>query len=154
LGRVLVVARPRASRASWHFEHSAESRADSHTVWRRYVDVERWSDWSRHGVEWSRIDGPFEVGTKGKSKPPGSPALAFKLVTVEPDVSFASEVRLPGARLRFEHVIEPRGPGSRITHRVTLVGPLAFLYTRTVRKGVEQGLPDGVDRLAAMAEAE
>jgi hypothetical protein len=138
---------------AWDFEHSAESSADPHAVWRRYVDVEHWSDWSRQGVEWSRIDGPFEVGTKGESKPPGSRRLAFKLVTVEPDKCFASEVRLPGARLRFEHAIEPTEPGSCITHRVTLEGPLAFLYTRMVRKGVEQGLPDGVDRLAAMAAA-
>jgi hypothetical protein len=28
------------------------------------------------------------------------------------------------------------------------------IYTRIVRKGVERGLPDGVDRLAAMAAAD
>jgi len=139
---------------AWRFEHSAESAAGPHAVWRRYLDVEHWSDWSRNGVEWSRIDGPFAVGTKGKSKPPGSPALAFKLVAVEPDELFASEVRMPGARLRFDHVIEPREQGTRITHRVALDGPLAFLYTPIVRKGTEKGLPDGVDRLAALAAAD
>jgi hypothetical protein len=132
-------------------EHSAESTAHPHAVWRRYVDVEHWCDWSRLGVEWSRIDGPFQVGTKGKSKPPGSPALRFRLVAVEPDEMFASEVRLFGGRLRFEHLIEPTGAGSRITHRVTLRGALAFMYSPLVRKGTEQALSDGVDRLAAMA---
>jgi hypothetical protein len=139
---------------AWRFEHTAESSADPHAVWLRYVDVEHWCDWSRHGVEWSRIDGPFEVGTKGRSKPPGSLAFAFRLVAVEPDESFASEVRMPGGRLRFEHVTEPREPGSRITHRVALDGPLAFLYVRMVRKSIERGLPDGVERLAAMAGAD
>ena len=123
-------------------------------VWRRYVDVEHWCEWSQQGVEWSRIDGPFEVGTRGKSKPPGSPALRFQLVTVEPDATFVSEARLPGARMRFEHVIEPTERGSRITHRAGLDGPLAFLYTRSVRKGVEKGLPDGVDRQAVLAAAD
>ena len=136
---------------AWRFEHSAESAADPHAIWRRYVDVAHWCDWSRHGVERSHIDGPFEVGTKGKSKPPGSLALTFELVAVEPDASFTSEASLPGAHLRFDHVVEARGPGSRITHRVTLDGPLAFLYTRVVRKSVERGLPDGVERLAGMA---
>ena len=77
--------------------------------------------------------------------------MRFKLVAVEPDALFASEVTLPGGRLRFEHAIEPVESGSRITHRVLLDGPLAFLYVPTVRKGIEKGLPDGVERLAAMA---
>ena len=136
---------------AWRFEHTAESSADPHDVWRRYVDVEHWSEWSQRGVEWSRIDGPFEVGAKGKSKAPGLRAASFELVAVEPDAFFASEVKLPGGRLRFEHQIEPSGPGSRITHRVTVEGPMAFLYTRVVRHGVESGLPDGVDRLAVLA---
>ena len=46
---------------------------------------------------------------------------------------------------------QSRETGSRITHRVALEGPLAFLYTPIVRKGVERGLPGGVDRLAVMA---
>lgn len=99
------------------------------------------------------IDGPFEVGTRGKSKAPGSWPLKFELVAVDPDARFVSEARLPGASLRFEHVIEARGPQSRITHRVTLDGRLAFLYTRAVRQGVERGLPDGVERLATLAAA-
>src|SRR3954470_475370 len=111
-----VYARP----VAWRSEHSAESTAEANAVWRRYVDVEHWCDWSRHGVEWSRIDGPFEPGTTGKSKPPGSPALSFRLVAVVPDEMFAAEVRFPGGRLRSEHVIEPRESGSRITHRVDL----------------------------------
>ena len=80
--------------------------------------------------------------------------LAFRLIAVEPDALFASEVRMPGARVRFDHMIESRETGSRITHRVALVGPLAFLYTPIVRKGVKRGLPDGVDRLAIMAAAD
>jgi hypothetical protein len=139
---------------SWRFEHSVDSAADPRAVWSRYVDVEHWRDWSRHGVEWSRIDGPFAVGTKGKSKPPGSRPLKFELVDVKPDVSFASEARLPGAHLRFDHAIEPSALGSRITHRVTLDGPLAFLYTRAVRRSVERGLPDGVERLASLSAAD
>ena len=138
----------------WSFSHSAESEAQPDAVWRRYVDVEHWSDWSRNGVEWSRLDGPFEVGATGKSKAPGMPAGKFRLVAVEPDARFVSEVRLPGGRLRFEHVVEPTRHGTRITHRAYLDGPLSAIYARFVRKGIERGLPDGVDRLAALAAAD
>ena len=34
------------------------------------------------------------------------------------------------------------------------MGPLAFLYTPIARRSIERGLPDGVDRLAAMAAAD
>jgi len=134
---------------SW--SHTAESAARPHAVWERYVDVDHWSEWSRHGVEWSHLDGPFQLGAKGRSKPPGMPAATFRLVAVELDARFVSEVRLPGGRLRFEHVIESSGAGSRITHRVSVHGPLAALYARIVRKGTERALGDGVDRLAAQA---
>jgi hypothetical protein len=135
---------------SWQFEHSADSGAVPEEVWRRYIDVEHWSDWSP-GVEWSRLDGPLEVGTKGKSKPPGSPALRFRIIAVERNVKFATKVRLPGAGLKFEHAIEPLPTGARITHRATLSGPLATLYARSVRRRTEQGLTEGVERLAVLA---
>jgi len=133
------------------FEHSADSAGSPQAVWHRYLDVSSWCDWSHLGVEWSRIDGPFEVGTKGQSKPPGSPALRFRLVAVEPEAFFASEAKLPGGRLLFEHRIEPCDSGVHITHTVTLSGPLAFLYAPFIRKSIERGLTDGVDRLAVMA---
>jgi len=136
---------------AWCFEHSAVSAARPQAVWRHYEGVPNWCDWSRQGVEWSRIDGPFEVGTTGQSKPPGSRPLRFRLVVVEPNAVFASEATLPGGRLRFNHMVEPHDPGVRITHRVTLSGPLAFLYVPFVKASVEKGLPDGVERLAAMA---
>jgi hypothetical protein len=131
--------------------HSTESGARPHSVWRRYVDVEHWSDWSRNGVEWARLDGLFEVGTKGKSKAPGMPAATFRLVTVDPDARFVSEVKLPGGRLRFEHVVEPNEQGSRITHRVEVGGLLAAVYARMIGKTTEKALVDGVDRLAVLA---
>jgi hypothetical protein len=133
------------------FSHTAQSEARPEAVWHRYVDVEHWSDWSRHGVEWSRLDGPFEVGATGKSKAPGMPAAKFRLIAVAPNARFVSEAKMPGGRLQFEHVIEPSGEGSQITHRVSVGGPFAALYARIIRRNVEKALPSGVDRLAVLA---
>jgi polyketide cyclase/dehydrase/lipid transport protein len=133
---------------AWSFEHSADSAASAESVWRRYADVTEWSKWSP-GVEWAELDGPFKVGSRGKSKPPGSMAAPYRLIRVNEPAGFASEVRLPGARLVFEHQIEPRDAGVRITHRATLSGPLSRLYERRVKSLTEQNLTDGVERLAA-----
>jgi hypothetical protein len=132
----------------WSFEHSADSVASKEAVWRRYADVTQWSDWSP-AIEWARLDGPFQVGEKGKSKARGAPAGGFRLVRVEPNAVFASTTWLPGARLLFEHFIEPRDAGVRITHRATLSGPLHRLYVRYIRSLTRESLPDGVERLAA-----
>ena len=132
----------------WSFEHSADSAAAPEAVWTRYADVKEWAVWSP-GVEWADLDGPFAVGTRGKSKAPGAMAARFRLIRVEESSMFASEVRLPGARLTFEHLLEPSGPGTRITHRASLSGPLAGLYKRRVQALTEQNLRNGVERLAA-----
>jgi Polyketide cyclase / dehydrase and lipid transport len=131
----------------WSFEHTADSAAGKEAVWGRYADVAQWADWSP-AIEWARLKGPFQVGAKGKSKARGAPAAGFRLVRVEPNAVFATETRLPGARLLFEHFIEPGASGVRITHRATLSGPLARLYERWIRSLTRQSLPDGVDRLA------
>ena len=36
-------------------------------------------------IEWARLDGPFQVGSKGKSKARGAPAWPFRLAAVEPN---------------------------------------------------------------------
>src|SRR3954466_10789933 len=131
----------------WTFEHSAESAAAPEAVWRRYSDVTEWPEWSP-AIEWARLDGAFEVGAKGKSKARGAPAGGFRLIRVEENAVFASTTWLPGARLVFEHFLEPRDSGLRITHRASLTGPLAALYTRRMRTLTEASLPAGVERLA------
>jgi hypothetical protein len=132
---------------AWRFEHSAESGASPEAIWRRYADVGEWAKWSP-AIEWARLDGQFEVGGKGKSKATGAPASRFRLVRVEPNRVFKSSVWLPGARLEFEHSIEPREAGVRITHRATLSGPLSRLYEKRIRTLTEESLRAGVERLA------
>jgi len=140
---------------AWQFEHTAKSAAAKERVWSRYVDVANWREWSVEGVEWSRLDGPFEVGATGKSKPPGRlPAGSFRLDAVAPDQMFRSETKLPGARLRFEHVIQPADAGVTITHRAELDGPLTWLWLPPLRKSIEGGVPPGGERLATLAAAD
>jgi hypothetical protein len=66
---------------------------------------------------------------------------------------FASQAKLPGAKLVFEHVIESVGAGVQITHRARLDGPMAWLWAAVLRRSIEKGLPDGVDRLAKLDAA-
>jgi hypothetical protein len=136
--------------ADWEFEHSAESKADATSVWERYTDVERWSDWSK-GVEESDLDGEFEVGSKGTIKAPQLFRTRFELVEVEPERRFDSKAKVPGGTILFEHFIEPANGGTRITHRATLEGPLNFIWVPLIGRIVKRELPESVERLAELA---
>jgi hypothetical protein len=136
---------------SWELEHSADSKASAEAVWERYTDVENWREWSPKGVEESGLEGQFEVGSKGFSKAPHLPKGRFELVEVEPERRFVSQAKLPGARLHFEHRVEPRDGGTRITHRASLEGPLAPVWRPLIGPIIERGLPTGVERLAEVA---
>jgi polyketide cyclase/dehydrase/lipid transport protein len=136
--------------ADWEFEHSAESEAPPGKIWDHYADVEQWSEWSK-GVEESTLDGEFEAGSKGTTKPPNLPRTRFELIEVEPERRFVSQAKLPGGTLRLDHLLEPANGGSRITHKATLAGPLSFVWKPVVSRIVSRELPDGVERLAELA---
>jgi uncharacterized protein YndB with AHSA1/START domain len=136
---------------SWQTEYSTESKAPPEAVWERYTDVENWKEWSQKGVERSSLDGDFKVGATGTSKAPHLPKGKFELIEVEPERKFVSKAGMPGATLYFEHMVEPAGEGSRITHRATLEGPLAVVWAPLVGRIIERGMPDGVNRLAKLA---
>src|SRR5215208_3418947 len=139
---------------AWQTEHSAESAASPAAVWRRWTDVEHWETWSPQGVEWARLDGPFEPGTTGEIKAPGAPKSAFMLVEVYPERAFATEAKMPGGRMRFEHEVEQIDAGVKITHRATITGPLTFAWSKLAGRRIERGMPDSVRRLAVMAAAD
>jgi hypothetical protein len=51
--------------------------------------------------------------------------MELQAVTLEPERLLVHEARLPGARLGHEHLVEPKGNGSEITHRLYVRGPFS-----------------------------
>lgn len=135
----------------WSTEASTVTPASPEAVWALYEQVGAWNAWD-HEVEWSRLDGPFQAGSSGVLKPKGGPASKFRLTAVEQGRRFADLTRLPLAVLSFEHTLtpEPSG-GTRIHHRVTLRGPLTFLFSRVIGRNIAAGLPGAVKALAQAA---
>jgi Polyketide cyclase / dehydrase and lipid transport len=134
----------------WSFEDSVESAGTAAAAWGFYRDVDEWRLWSP-AIVWSRIDGPFAVGTKGRSKSPGFPAQRFQLIAVEPEHRFVTMGRLRGVRLLFEHLLDPIDNGVRITHRVMVSGPASGLIARVIGPSVRVGLLAGIRKPATLA---
>ncbi len=106
---------------------SVESSADPTLVWELWEDPARWPEWNdeiRSGV----LEGTFAVGSVARIKPRFFPELAFLFVAIEPGRLLTSEARLPGARLRHDHVVTREGKVTVISNRMSLLGPLAGIW--------------------------
>jgi hypothetical protein len=51
--------------------------------------------------------------------------------------SWIDESKLPGLRMVFEHVIEPRGDGCTVTERARISGPLAPIVFPFIQRRME-----------------
>ena len=136
----------------WTCEHSVVSGATPAQVWARYAEPKTWPEWDA-ALERVALHGPFAAGSRGTLRPVGGPTTRFTITEVVPEVGFTDVARLPLARLVFRHRIEPVSTGSRLTHAVTITGPLSPLFARVLGVGVARDLPAGMEALARLAAA-
>jgi len=116
--------------------------------------MDTWPDWDA-AVSWSRLDGPFAVGTTGELKPKGGPKVRFTIETLEPESEFTDVSLMPGARLRIRHLVGVDDDGlTRVDVEVSLDGPLAWLWRRLLGRGIATSTPEGLAQLVVLAEAD
>lgn len=134
----------------WHAEHTLDTSADPAEVWRRLQEVATWPEWDA-GVAWAELRGPFAAGAQGRMKLKGEGAVSFRLAQVKTGQGFTALVRLPLAQIRHTHAQEVSAMGTRMTHRVEILGPLAWLYGLTRGKRLRAGLAPSLRSLARAA---
>jgi hypothetical protein len=133
----------------FEWSHTVVSDAAPQKVWPLYAEVDRWLEWDS-GLEAVSLDGPFDVGSSGLLHVEGQPPLTWTLTVVVEGSRFDDVTEIPGvATLRFGHLIEADGAGSRITHTVTIEGPAAG----QLGPMVVSDTPEAMERLAALASA-
>jgi hypothetical protein len=111
-----------------------------------------WPEWNAD-TEWVRLDGPFATGSTGALKPKGGPKVKFTIGSLVPERRFVDVSHLVGAKLTFDHVVEPRESGCEVRVAVTLAGPLARLWARILGGGFRKTVQPDLDRLVALVEA-
>lgn len=132
------------------YEASRSSTASSEAAWRVWTDVPGWK--GNDLVESAEIDGEFKAGAVIRSKAKGLPRSILKVTRVEPPHLWADEARSPGARMTFDHTIEPQGAGIRLTERVVITGPLAPLIGPLIRRRLEVLFASSISYVARIAE--
>jgi uncharacterized protein YndB with AHSA1/START domain len=109
--------------------HSVRSASPASAVWARWVRPERWPDWDARYDEAELLgDGDLREGSEVRVKMRKGGSTRQRVLELEPGTLLVTEYALPGARVGHEHVVEPRGPGSEVTHRLYVDGPLSGLW--------------------------
>jgi hypothetical protein len=113
-------------------------------------DASRWPDWSPD-TEYVQRNGPLAPGTTGVMKLKGGPKLRYTIQTVSQDHEYTDVTRLPGARVRFQHLVEPRAEGgSQLSAHVSIEGPFSLVWNKLLGGGFKKSVPGDLERLATL----
>ena len=132
----------------WKFEYSVECQAPRDFAWRFWTNVDNWS--LDPGVDSVQLDGPFAAGSKGTTKIRNGDSVEWHLVEVRDCRHAVIEFPATGAVLRTHMTFEDSASGgTRITQQMMLAGEQAGAYEGTIGRQMEEGMPQGMRKLAA-----
>jgi Polyketide cyclase / dehydrase and lipid transport len=107
--------------------HTERSSSPASAVWARWAKPERWSDWDSR-IQRADALTEFAEGAEVRVKLRRGGSVKQRLVEIDPGHRLLTEYDLPGGRVGHEHVVEPRGPGCEVTHRIYVDGPLSGVW--------------------------
>lgn len=132
-------------------QHTLETTALPENIWALWADVPGYKEWDE-AIVWAKLKGEFKVGTRGELKPKGGFSAVFTITEMKTGRSFTYLTPLPFARLQFHHAMEPTDMGTRLTHRIEVKGPLAWVWARVLGPKARAHLPVAMRKLARLAE--
>jgi hypothetical protein len=132
----------------WKVEHTVKVRASRAAAWAYWSNVAHWGEVDP-AVEWARIDGAFEAGARGATKPIGAPANAWTLADVEAGRRAVIAMSVPGAEVRFAWSFGD-GPdaGAVLTQVVEVLGDDLKPFAAAL-EAMAEGIPLAMLKLAA-----
>ena len=109
-------------------ESSVTIAAQPADVFDRYLDVERWPQWTETVTTVDRLDeGPLAVGSRTRIKQPRLRTAVWEVTELVPGRSFTWVSRSPGLVTTGRHVVAPMAGGTVVTLSVEQSGPLGGL---------------------------
>jgi uncharacterized membrane protein len=102
-------------------------------------DVERWPEWTSTMISVQRVEsGPFAVGSTAHVRQPKLRPAVWRVTELEDGRNFTWATRSPGLCMSAGHLIEPQGPGSRVTLSFELSGFAAPVISLLYRSLIER----------------
>jgi Polyketide cyclase / dehydrase and lipid transport len=135
----------------WTHEHTAETAASPEAVWWGLRDLDQWGSWDT-SLEWVRLQGPFQAGSKVTMKPQGQDPITSVIVQATENRMYADETSMGEVTLRFSHTLKPlEGGGTRVTHRLEITGPAADDVGPELGPAITEDFPEAMAALLARA---
>lgn len=132
-------------------KHTEATTAPAHVIWKIWADVENWNSWD-HAIEYSRLEGPFAIGTTGVLKPKGASPVRMHITALEHNKSFVDEAKLPLAKIIVSHFMTESAGKTQVTHQIEMTGPLAFFFAIIIGRGMKKDLPVEMKSMIKKAE--
>lgn len=132
-------------------EHRIRTTASPETVFGIYEDVRNWHLWDPD-TQSATLDGPFQVGSRGRLTPAKGNSVPMVLTDVAVARHFTVESKIPLFCMVFEHELVRHAGETEVIHRVTFFGPMCFVIGRMLVKQLNAGLPVTLGKLKALAE--
>ena len=135
----------------WTKKVTIKTKASQEQIWNLWSNVKNWNKWDSE-VEYSELNGKFDIGTFGILKPRKGPKSKFKLISVDKLNEFTSRSFLPLTKMDFIHEMNEKDGELFITHGVEIKGLLTFLFSRVIGKKIISELPQTMENLSKLAK--
>ena len=138
-------------------EYSIVADLSREQVWKAWSDVSNWNKWD-HDIEWSALKGKFKNGGAITLKPRGSGIVHGVIEDCILLASFANatKIKLCGvklATLRFSHFLENHNEAIKITNRIEVSGPFAWIFWLLIGKNIANRFPESLASFLAYAKS-
>ena len=109
-------------------------------VWKVWADVESWPKWDKQ-LQYCTMQEAFSQGSQFILKPVGGPKVKIMLSEIVCNEKFTDYCKFFGATMMNTHELVKELNGLRITHTVTVTGPLTYVWVKLIAKNVANSIP-------------
>ncbi|MHA7984936.1 SRPBCC family protein [Rathayibacter sp. CAU 1779] len=137
----------------WSTEYTAETELAQARVWAALRALHEGRFTYEGGDEYV-LHGPFAVGTRLSVTPDGQDTFDSTIVELVEGSSYADETIYGDLTLRFRHLLEPVGAGTRVTHRLEIDGEPADEVGPELGPQIAGDFPELMQQLFAAASSD
>ena len=141
---------------NYTLKYSVTTSAKKEVIWQLWEDVENWKDYDTI-LKYSYLEdgAEFTQGAIGYVKGKGAPKTKFKLIKVNPGISFTERLYVPLYQaIDLQRYFEESPEGTTtFTHEVNFKGRLSFLIYAVAGGAFKRDLPLVMSRMKALAES-